>query len=1068
MSDEVVVQFRGQTQTLDIDDLTSDDLKEHFGLEFEVKQLVEVSSGKSILLKKTEKFKAGYTYEIREPPTSGGTKSEKQVKDLSNWLLKNKNTVQNALVASAATYQENPEIYLVNSIIDHNLKSLVVSACGDCSFLIAEELNSNSVYIAFRGTETINDVKEDLKIYQKAASQGLAHGRFHAGFLSRAEMFPLEKVLMSDLVRNKSLILCGHSLGGAIASIVATNILLEKERMKNQHISSVINITFGAPLFGDDSVRNFLIEKNIDSCFYHIVAENDPVPSLLSFTQSISAMKHQVDKQVSQLVSTVSTVAGQAYVEERKQSLMATKESYVGYLSKIEPFLSPALDVACVVYPANAVFLRGVKEGLDMLTKSMDKSTELEVSQKYVPVGNFFFLCDEFLFTKCFESSDVGSITQSLDILKNAKLSSHEPHKVVNYMRMCKYNKCFQPGGYPPDEITYLPFDDGALTVHTCPRTIQEVLIFDPKLHSIELATVKCQDVTQLRLVLIGENLFQIYLPRCSFDLGFPFGVSEKSTVKKISMGDKIEKLVIEQEVNVNELSISDHGSKVKVATQFGFAEGILPRNNIRNIEVQSVSQISKHESISLVVRKSVQRGMALSQLKNKSSLNEPLVSEILNLAAKCLEAQDNQKLLDMFDDKTKNVQFVLSNEQEYKKVRDICDKIEKYMMSPLELNAEKSTLQVISVGALAVLGGSALAYMAGPGLLLVGAIEALNITGVGTAAAFGTLGTGYVANRWLTQAVADQNYIQVLKFIKAELFRVWSERVKDTDPELLQRVSDLSNDDTVYSNEKALLLMYDKNLGIFNFEGSGLENCTDASKQQLLRRIECVEVVHRIRDILASQCFIGIVGLQDSGKTTLLNKIWGFKGSTGLFAHTDVPVMHQISRKVHIIDFPGSNSLDYHAKTFSICGAMNNMIIVLVPFTGDVSDIVSRELAKVYEAMVGSESSRIIICVNKTGMHLMKLREELRNEENPIDFMKERYITKLNEHFTDRKIKMKKEHIFFTDWEAGQEARDFGIEGIDAIKDVIKQHLIELNVISRMAVDELEQAVAPPQEPKS
>jgi hypothetical protein len=34
---------------------------------------------------------------------------------------------------------------------------------------------------------------------------------------------------------------------------------------------------------------------------------------------------------------------------------------------------------------------------------------------------------------------------------------------------------------------------------------------------------------------------------------------------------------------------------------------------------------------------------------------------------------------------------------------------------------------------------------------------------------------------------------------------------------------------------------------------------------------------------------------------------------------------------------FSGSNSLDNHAKTFSICGAMNNMIILVIPFTGDV-----------------------------------------------------------------------------------------------------------------------------------
>ena len=40
-------------------------------------------------------------------------------------------------------------------------------------------------------------------------------------------------------------------------------------------------------------------------------------------------------------------------------------------------------------------------------------------------------------------------------------------------------------------------------------------------------------------------------------------------------------------------------------------------------------------------------------------------------------------------------------------------------MRSPLEIHAEKSLLQKLSIGALAVLGGGAFAYLAGPGMLV-------------------------------------------------------------------------------------------------------------------------------------------------------------------------------------------------------------------------------------------------------------------------------------------------------------------------------------------------------------
>ena len=172
---------------------------------------------------------------------------------------------------------------------------------------------------------------------------------------------------------------------------------------------------------------------------------------------------------------------------------------------------------------------------------------------------------------------------------------------------------------------------------------------------------------------------------------------------------------------------------------------------------------------------------------------------------------------------------------------------------------------------------------------------------------------------------------------------------------------------------------------------------------------------------------------------------------------------MHQISNKVHIIDFPGSNSLDYHAKTFNICGAMNNMIIVIVPFNGDVSELVSSEVAKVFEVMAGSESSRVIVCINKCGLYLQKLKKELVNEKDPISYMKERYSTKLNEYFSNTYIRIKKENLLFTDWEVDHEGRAFGIEGVEEVKEFIKNHLVELNVINRNDIAELEAAVSRP-----
>ena len=150
---------------------------------------------------------------------------------------------------------------------------------------------------------------------------------------------------------------------------------------------------------------------------------------------------------------------------------------------------------------------------------------------------------------------------------------------------------------------------------------------------------------------------------------------------------------------------------------------------------------------------------------------------------------------------------------------------------------------------------------------------------------------------------------------------------------------------------------------GIENFKGSGIEKSTEASKESVLRRISCIEAVHRIRCILVKECFIGTLSLANMSSSftffirtswtaglwkdnlaeqgvgtflvknssmfsspplppsltshppkmifwhqfpilvlwNLLNKVWGLHGKTGLFAHTDVPVMHRITSKVTI-----------------------------------------------------------------------------------------------------------------------------------------------------------------------
>ena len=96
--------------------------------------------------------------------------------------------------------------------------------------------------------------------------------------------------------------------------------------------------------------------------------------------------------------------------------------------------------------------------------------------------------------------------------------------------------------------------------------------------------------------------------------------------------------------------------------------------------------------------------------------------------------------------------------------------------------------------------------------------------------------------------------------------------------------MSDLRDDGSIFCNEKALMLLYSPEKDAQNendtlseyaiFDNCSLAGCTNSSKDIVIQRIKAIQKIHKIREIFARQCFIGIVGIQDAGKTTLLQKV--------------------------------------------------------------------------------------------------------------------------------------------------------------------------------------------------
>ncbi|XP_075262276.1 uncharacterized protein LOC142353930 [Convolutriloba macropyga] len=216
-----------------------------------------------------------------EPGTLEPTATKSET-DPEIWLAANKKIVRNALLASEAIYHnEDPWSYLNER--RHSFGCLDVHENKNCHFLIAEDTNAN-VYLAFRGSVTGYDWEKNFAF----DLEKLNIGSLHSGFLEKTRTIPLSTILSSKDLKGKQFIICGHSQGGAVAAIVYTLLKEAKSSSETSFLEGIRglkNITFAAPLFGDEELKSIIEDEKLrfDSDMFHYVAQNDPVPGSLVF-----------------------------------------------------------------------------------------------------------------------------------------------------------------------------------------------------------------------------------------------------------------------------------------------------------------------------------------------------------------------------------------------------------------------------------------------------------------------------------------------------------------------------------------------------------------------------------------------------------------------------------------------------------------------------------------------------------------------------------------------------------------------------------------------------------------
>lgn len=140
----------------------------------------------------------------------------------------------------------------------------------DTTGFVAKDDTKKAIVLSFRGSSSIRNFVADAKIATESVPY-CGGCSVHKGFLkSFKEALPLiDKPLRSLIKANPTykIVMTGHSLGGAIATIAALH-------YRSQGIKVTL-YTYGAPRVGDVTVSNFISQQGNN---FRVSHKEDPVP----------------------------------------------------------------------------------------------------------------------------------------------------------------------------------------------------------------------------------------------------------------------------------------------------------------------------------------------------------------------------------------------------------------------------------------------------------------------------------------------------------------------------------------------------------------------------------------------------------------------------------------------------------------------------------------------------------------------------------------------------------------------------------------------------------------------
>ena len=195
--------------------------------------------------------------------------------------------VRTSVNLCAASYEEGDHaVRLFLAKNGHRLHSLFVSYApdGDGHYIVAEKIvdDRKITFVSIRGSYTLSDWGTNVQAWP--AMQDI--GTVHAGWYNRSLYLPLNYII-ECLKRGDYIVICGHSLGGAVAQLFTAELMKAVVHDQDTTIlQRILCVTFASPLI-ISGIGADLLNIHNKSRFINIVQEQDVVPKILFWSQEV-------------------------------------------------------------------------------------------------------------------------------------------------------------------------------------------------------------------------------------------------------------------------------------------------------------------------------------------------------------------------------------------------------------------------------------------------------------------------------------------------------------------------------------------------------------------------------------------------------------------------------------------------------------------------------------------------------------------------------------------------------------------------------------------------------------